>query len=58
VVGDEVFLGGSHDGLDLVGVDDSGDVGVGEDGPLQLEVALLLASLSEGAEDGVQCLAG
>lgn len=50
----EVLSGGSNGRLDLIGVDDSGNIGVGQNGSLQLEVALLFSGLSVGSENGVQ----
>lgn len=58
LMGNIVGLGGSDNGLDFVRIDDSGDVGVGEDGSLQLEVALLVAGLSERTEHVVEGLDG
>lgn len=58
LMGNIVGLGGSDNGLDFVRIDDSGDVGVGEDGSLQLEVALLFAGLSERTEHVVEGLDG
>ena len=45
---------GSDGGLDLVGVDDSGDVGVGERGSVQVESVLSDGAVSVGAEDLVE----
>lgn len=57
-VENSVFLGGSDGALDLVGVDDSADVGVGDltggEGP----ALLLRASLSVGSEDVVELFEG
>lgn len=57
-VENSVSLGGSDGALDLVGVDDSGNIGVGDliggEGP----ALLLRASLSEGSEDVVELLEG
>lgn len=41
-------------GLDFVGVNDSGDVGVTQDGSLEVIVLLFSGSISVGTEDGVQ----
>lgn len=46
--------GWSDGSLDFVGVDDSGDVSVGEDGSGELESFLLLSGISVGSEDVVQ----
>jgi len=45
-------------GLDLVGVDDSGEVGAGHHVSAELEAALLDTSLSVGTEDFVELLEG
>jgi len=53
-----VGLLGSDGGLDLVGVDDSGDVGVGEGGSVQVEAVSGLAAVLVGAEDLVELSEG
>jgi hypothetical protein len=50
--------GRSDDGLDFIGVDDTGQVSVGHTGAGQVEARLELGSLVVGAEDGVQLLEG
>jgi len=52
------LLGGLDGGLDLVGVDDAGEVSVGEEGAVEVVVLLLVGTVSEGAEDGVEALEG
>lgn len=44
------------DTLDFVGVDDSGEIGVGHQWSLQLVIALLLGSISVGSEDLIEVL--
>jgi hypothetical protein len=44
--------------LDLIGVDDSGEVGAGHHGSAELEAALGGGSLAVGAEDAVELLEG
>jgi len=53
-----VVLGSSDDRLDLVGVDDLGNVGVGEDGSVESVTVLLLRAESVCSEDLVQGLEG
>lgn len=53
-----VLVGHSDNVLDLIGVDDSGQVGVGEQGAVQLVSLLLLSGLSVRTEDVVQGLEG
>lgn len=55
-VSNEVFLGGSNNRLNFIGVDDSRDVSISQDGSFQLEVLLEFSSLSERTEHGVQSL--
>lgn len=57
-VDSDVLSGGSENSLDLVGVDDSGDVGVGQDFLLDSVASLELGGLSEGPEVLVQGLKG
>jgi len=49
-----VVLGSVNDALDLVGVDDSGQVGVAHDASVQSVSLLLLTGVSVGTEDLVQ----
>lgn len=58
VVEDSVGLGGSDCALDLVGVDDSGDVGVGDLAVGKVVSLLLHGRLGEGSEDIVELLEG
>ena len=53
-----VLVSDSDNILDLIGVDDSGQIGVGEQGAVQLVSLLLLSGLSVRAEDVVQGLEG
>lgn len=55
---DNRLSGGSDDALDLIGVDESGEVGGGHDCSLELVALLLLSSLSVRSEDGVEGLEG
>lgn len=54
----DVLSGWSEDSLDLIGVDDSGHIGVGEDFLLDSVASLELGRLSEGSEMFVQGLEG
>jgi hypothetical protein len=54
VVEDLGFLDWLDDGLDLVGIDDSGDISVGEDGSLEVVAEFLFSGVSEGAENVVE----
>mmetsp|Transcript_2253 Transcript_2253/g.6771 ORF Transcript_2253/g.6771 Transcript_2253/m.6771 type:complete len:416 (-) Transcript_2253:8-1255(-) len=47
-------LGGAHDGLDLIGVDEAGEVGVGHDVARHAEALLHGGGLGGGAKDGVE----
>lgn len=48
------FLGVSDDGLDLIGVDDSGQIGVAHAGSVEGVSGFLGSVVFEGSEDGVQ----
>lgn len=54
VMGDHVPLGGAEDGLDLVRVDDSGEVTVSHAGTMELIALLLEGGLALAAEEGIK----
>jgi len=55
-MGHEVLSNRSNNGLDFIGVDDSRDISIGQDGSFQLEVGFEVSGLSERSENRIQSL--
>ena len=55
---DSVLFNGVDNGLDFIRVDDSGNIGVGEDWSFKLVVRFFRASFTVGSENGVEGFEG